>query len=329
MMKTKVKKPILIGIISAALVAIAVILLLLLPKKDPNPRALLAEADTLSAQNLCLAAMVKADPADEASWRQLLTNYQLLGADPLTIEATRQASGFEIVLPEEVTVQKEEPGALLGMGGILQDGKKITDYKGANALATDGEMVYLAREDGIYADYHGIEIKLTPAKAERMIAAENGLYFLNATARRVQYIARDGHRIETLSELPAVDFAFFNDILWIAGADGVLYKNGAAVKNVISIAELCAAEGKLYAAGSEGLMEVTASGAEMLLPSPLSGIVSGKDGCIYYIDQNSFPAKFDPALKEASILKTKTAIAIDYDGGKIYYLNEKHKIKGC
>ncbi len=325
MTKLKIKKPILIGIIAAALAGIAIFLLCLLPKGGADPRALLADAKTLSAQNLCLTAMVQRDPADEESWRQLLTNYQILGADPLTLEATRQASGFAITLPEEVAIQKEEPGALLGTGGILQGGKKITDYENTNALATDGTTVYLARQDGIYATYHGLEIKISPARAERMIAAENGLYFLNATAKRVQYIARDGHRIETLSHIPAADFSFLNGTLWIAGTDGILYKDGSAIESAYPVKELCVAEGVLYAAGSAGLLEITDAGAKLLLSSPLSGIAGG-DG-IYYIDRNGYPAKFDPTRKEATILKEKTAIAIGVDGEKVYYLNKKLKIK--
>ncbi len=330
MTKLKIKKPILIGIIlTATALIIAVLLLLLLPKKQPDPRALLAKADTLSEQNLCLTAIVKADPADEASWRQLLLNYQLLGADPLTIEATRLASGFEIELAKDAERQEEPKGKNIGMGGILQGGKRITHYKNANSLATDGETVYLAREDGIYAHYYGIEVKITPAKAERMIAAENGLYFLNSIEKLVQYIARDGHRIENLSAISAVDFAFFEDALWIAGTDGKLYKNGAALENEHTVLELCAAKDRLYAACKEGLAEIAEGKTSLLIPSSLSSLTADESGRLYYINQAGFPAQYAPTLKESTILETKTAIAIGCDEGKVYYLNKKHKIKGC
>lgn len=332
MKKLKLKKPVIIGIICGVLLLAAAVLTVVLWPQKADPKKLLQQADTLSEQNLCLAAILEQEPENEECWRQLLTNYRLLKADTLTLEATAQAAeqalGHAIEVAEEAAAQPEEPGSILGSGGIIQGGIRLTDYEDANALATDGETVYLARQDGIYADYHGLEIKLTAAKAERMIAAENGLYYLNATARRVQYIARDGHRSETVSALRAADFAYLDDVLWIAGEDGVLYRDGTALQTPQAAEELCVANGLLYAASSGGLMRI-GSTAELLLPSPVSGIVGGSDGCIYYIDANGYPAKFDPTAMEAAILKEKAAVAIGFSEGKAYYLNESRKIKAA
>lgn len=321
-MKTKsLKMPILIGaIIVVAVLAVVAGIFLLRPKKA-DAHELLLRADTLSKQNLCLAAIVREDPGDTESWRHLLTNYAVLGADAATIEATRQASGQALTLPE-VTVQPEEPGNILGTGGIIHGQAKVTDYDGAGAVATDGETVYYTTAEGIFADYHGLIVQLTAAKAERMVVAENGLYYLNATARRVQYIARDGHRTETVSELAAADFAFADGVLWIAGTDGTLYKDGVAVDSP-AVTALCVAGTVVYAAGDSLMI----AGGETLLHSPVFGITGGGDGCIYYIDQNGYPAKLDPTLMEASILAEKTAVAVGYSEGKAYYLNEDRKVK--
>lgn len=325
MTKLKLKTIIIILCCLAALgLAVALLLLFLLPKKAADPYSLLSKADTLTKQNLCLTAILQKNPDDEESRQQLLINYQKLGADLLTIEGTK--NGLDIELPSNVSVQPEEPGKLCGTGGIIQKGVRFTDYKNANALATDGETIYLATQTGIIADYHGLQALLTPAKAERMIAAENGLYYLNATARRVQYIARDGHKTKTLAEIAAADFAYLDGVLWIAGTDGSLYKDGIAVETPAPVAELCVANGVLFGAGSEGLLKLEEE-VTVVLPSPVCGIVGGDSGEIYYINKNGYPAKFDPALNEAVILKEKPAFAIGYNNGHAYYLNEKLKIK--
>lgn len=323
------KKPVLIGIIIGVAVMGVLAAILLWPRKA-DPRKLLQKADTLSEQDLCLTALLEKEPANEELWRQLLANYSILGADPLTLEATAQAAeeavGHAIEAAEEVTVQPEEPGSILGTGGIIQGGIRLTDHKNAEALATDGETVYLSKEEGVYAYYHGLELQLTAARAERMIAAENGLYYLNATARRVQYIARDGHRSETVSSLQAEDFAFLEGVLWIAGSDGVLYRDEAPVETPLAPKELCVADGVLYAAGDGGLMRIGGT-AETVLPSPVRSITGGTDGCVYYVDQNGYPAKFDPLATEAVILKEKTALAMGFSEGKAWYLSQNRKIK--
>lgn len=326
MNKNNAKKLILFSII-ATLLAGGILAAVLWPRK-PDARALLAKADCLSEQNLCLLAILEEEPGDEECWRRLLTHYQVLGADPFTLEASKQAAeaaiGHALTLPEESESAPEEPGKVLGPGGILQEGIRLTDYEGANALATDGETVYLATQEGIDAVYHGLRIRLTAARASRMMAAENGLYFLNATARRVQFIARDGHKTETLSPIAAADFAFLEDSLFILGADGAVYRDGTVLETLFAPAELCTAGGSLYAGGREGLMEI---GGERLLSSPVFGMAGGEDGRIYYIDQNGYPACYNPATREAVILREKTAIAIGWSEGKAWYMNENRKIK--
>ena len=326
MVISKTKKLILISIIGAFSVIVATVLTLLLLPQKPGPRKLLSKADSLTEQNLCLMAILEQDPQEEESWRQLLINYLILEADPLTVEATKQAAeaavGHTITLPDTVNTQPEKPGSVIGTGGIIHAGCKVTDYRNSNSLATDGETVYLATNNGIEVDYQGLRLPLTSAKAERMIATENGLYYLNATADRVQYIARDGHCTETVSELEAADFAFYKEALWIVDI------NGKAIQSDYSITELCVAKGTLYGACEEGLVQIGKS-VKPVLSSPVWGITGGENGCIYYIDTNGFPAEFDPTLKEAVILKEKTALGMGISEGKVYYLNSKLKIKKC
>lgn len=324
-MKTKLKIPILIGLITAVALLAGLLLWAFLPQKKADPRVLLSKAERLSEQNLCLLAILERQPEDEESWRQLLTHYQLLGADPLTLSATLKASGLTLSLPQEVTPQKEEPGAIVGVGGMVQNGTRC-DQLQAEELAFDGETYYLAREDGLYALYHGLEIKLSPIRAERLLAAENGLYFINTTAKRAQYIARDGHRIETLNSVPAADLSFHQDALWIVGADGKLYRDETLFEADYQFEGLCLLGDRLYAQAAEGILGITADGAELLLPSPVSGLIAGKD-CLYYLNENGYPSRFDPTKAEAAILKEKIAFALSYDEHRLYYLNKHGKIK--
>lgn len=325
MLKTKLKIPILIGLITVVLLLAGLLLWALLPKKQADPHALLSKAERLSEQNLCLLAILEQQPEDEESWRQLLTNYAILDADPLTLSATLKASGLALSLPKDVTPQKEEPGVTVGVGGMVQQGKRCDQLR-AEELAFDGETYYLAREDGLYALYHGLEVKISPIRAERLVAAENGLYFINTTAKRAQYIARDGHRIETLSNVQAKDLLPHQDALWIVGADGNLYREETLFETDYQFEELCLLGDRLFARTAEGIAAITADGAELLLPSPVTGLIAGED-CLYYLDENGYPCRFDPQKMEAAILKEKTALALSYDGGKLYYLTSKGKIK--
>lgn len=320
----KLKKPIIWTVSVLLALGLAAGVFLALRPQMPDPQALLAKAEKLSEQNLCLMALMEQEPENEEYLRQLLLNYQRLGADPLTIQATK--GGKPIELPENVTLQREEAGAPKARGGLVQDGHKITDFNGCGAVAADGETVYLAKEDGLYARYHGLELKLSPARADRLTPCENGLYYLNTLNRTVQYIARDGHRIETVSAVPAVDFIFFEDALWVAGADGGLYKEDQLWSSDYAFEGLAAAAGRLYAATAEGIARVSETGAEILLPSPNASLTAG-EGKLYYVDENGYPACFDPEEREAVILKEKTALAVGFDRGHGYYLNEKGKIK--
>ena len=335
MVKLQQKKPILIGVISAAVLLLAagiLLLLLLLPGRKADPRSLLAKATALSEQNLCLTALLEEDPQDEESWRRLLVNYQILGADALTQQATAQAAatalGHEITPAEETDSAPEEPGSVIGTGGIVHGGLTISDYPGANALVTDGETVYLAMSDGLYADYHGIRVRLHAARAERLIAAENGLYYLGGDGL-VRYIARDGHKTTLLSAVQAADFAWLGGDLWIAGTDGALYKNDQRIESTLPASTLCTAGVQLFACGGEGLFTVDDSGAELLLSSAVSAPVGGSDGCVYYIQENGYPARYDPAAGEAVILTEEEAVALGCSEGRIYYRNNAGKIRKC
>ncbi len=325
MLKTKLKIPILIGLILTLLLLAGLLLWVLLPRKTADPRALLADTERLSEQNLCLLAILEQQPEDEESWRQLLTNYTILDADPLTLSATLKASGLALSLPKDVTPQKEEPGATIGTGGTVRQGKRCDQLR-AEELAFDGETYYLAREDGLYALYRGLEVKISPIRAERLLAAENGLYFINTTAKRAQYIARDGHRIENLSTRQAKDLLLHQGALWIVGTDGSLYRDETLFESDFQFEELCLLGDQLFARTAEGIAVITADGAELLLPSPLTGLIAGED-CLYYLNENGYPCRFDPQKMEAAILKEKTAIALSFDGGKLYYLTPNGKIK--
>lgn len=321
-LKISLKRPIIIGIITLAALLLALGLFLFLRPRKPDPEALFLKADRLTEQNLCLMALLEEHPEEEAHWRTLLTNYRLLGADPLTLQGTLDASGLDLTLPE-VSPQKEPTRPLAEVGGIRRKGQVIKKYD-CSAIASDGETLYLARPEGIYACWQGLERKIAPAKAERMIPGENGLYFLNATAKRVQYVARDGHRIETLSPIPAKDFAFLKEQLWIVGTDGTLYQGTEELQ--CNLQELCLMGDTLYAASEDGIYRIENGTLTLLLPSPASALTAGKE-VLYYIDENGYPAQFDPTAMEAKILKEKTATALTFDQGKLYYLNLKGKIR--
>ena len=157
-----------------------------------------------------------------------------------------------------------------------------------------------------------------------MIAGDNGLFFLNATAKRVQYIARDGHRIETLSPVPAKDFAFLKEQLWIVGTDGKLYQG--TEETDCDLQEVCLLGDTLYGTSEDGIYRIENGTLTLLLPSKASALTAGNE-LLYYIDENGYPAQFDPTAMEAKILKERSATALGYDHGKLYYLNPKGKIK--
>ncbi len=307
----------------------AILLLLFLPEKRPDPHALLAKTDVLSEQNLCLMAILEENPKDEEALRSLLINYQKLGADPLTIQATMQACGAQIELPK-VESQPESAGKVISRGGIAA----IKNYKSAYAVAQGVDTTYYATEQGIYADYHGLQVQISGIKAEALHAAEGGVYFINRAQKAVEYLARDGHKIQPFSTIKARDFTFFNDQLWIVDEEGTLYCGDKAIKTPAPIRSLAATQDTLYAAclneegEAAGILTVSAEGrCETLLSSPAHGLFGGADGCLYYLNEQNCPMRYDPKTKEATILAQKRAKAVTYENGTVYYLNEKGKLK--
>ena len=313
----KKKLLILIPILLLLLTAGVVLAWRFWPEAEPDPHKLLAQTEVRSEQNLCLTVLAQEDPA---YYTALLENYLILGADPLTVESARQAAGLE-ALPTVTESQPEEAGALCGTGGILHGAAEMTDYPLCGGVATDGTTVYYCTDEGIFADYHGLRVLLTPARADRMIAAENGLYYLNTLMRRVQYIARDGHKTETLSPLEAVDFAFYDGALWIAGRDGVLYRDGAA-QEAPALRELYAGEAGLFGLCDEGLWQ---QGVGIVTPSASHGLaVTDK---VYYLEEHGYPVEMEPLNREAKIIKEVCAVALGVRDGKVYVLNQKKRIK--
>ena len=311
-----------------ALIGAAIALLLLLSPKKPDPKALLETAATRSEQNLCLLAILEKEPEDQEAQRQLLENYRALGAEALSILALEQRYGITAPTAEETA--PEAPGKILNAAGLA--GR--TDYKDAYAVAQGAGTIYYATKEGVYADYQGLQVKISGILAEGLTAAEGGVYFINADQKKVQYLARDGHKIVTLSLIDAQSFAFFNENLWIAGTDGALYCSGTAIETPYPVRMLAATEDTLYASFNDesgraaGVLTVDKDGnCETLLSSPAFTLFGGKDGCLYYINEHGHPMRYDPEQKQASILTEKKATAVSFEDGTVYYLNEKGKIK--
>lgn len=329
MVMIKRKKQILLWVlILALLIGVAAAAFVLLRTKRPDAKALLEEAESLSEQNLCLMALLEEEPENTAYQEQLLANYVALGADSLTIYALEQKYGIK-AQPATRTAP-EEAGGLLNRGGIAG----MENYKDAYSVAQGADTTYYATADGIYADYCGLKQRIAAIGASHLIATENGLYYLNDIQRKVQYIARDGHKIETLSLIDAVSFAFFEDALWIIDTNNDLYCNGTKIQTDHKVRALAAASDTLYAACNDesgaamGALALDKAGASsMVLPSPALSIFGGEDGCLYYINEFGLPMRYRPATKEASFLSEKKAIAVTYENQAVYILNEKGKVK--
>lgn len=303
-------------------------LLLLLPPKGPDPHRLLEDAKLRSEQNLCLLAILEQEPENAKAAEQLLQNYLAQGADPLTVLATAQK--FNCTPSEGETTDPERPGAILQTAG-LADRK---DYKNAYAVAGGKDTIYYATHEGIYADYKGLRVKISGIRAENLIAAEGGVYFINSDQKKVQFLARDGHKILSISLIDAQSFAFFNENVWIVNTEGVLYCSGTAIETPAPIRRITATKERLYASYNDqggraaGILVFDKLGnCETVLTSPAFSLYGGEDGCLYYLNGQSYPMRYDPAQKKASILMEKKAMAVTYEEGTIYYLNEKGKIK--
>ena len=316
------------ALISALLIgAVATAFFLLRPQK-PDAKALLAQADTLSKQNLCLWALIEKEPDQTAYQEQILANYAALGADPLTIYTLEQTYGMKAPSAEEIA--SEEAGALLNRGGIAG----MKKYKDAYSVAQGADTTYYATADGIYADYYGLKRRIAAINASHLIAAEHGLYYLNDIQRKVQYIARDGHKLQTISPIDAVSFAFFGDQLWIVDTNYDLYCDGTKIQTASKVRSLAATPDTLYAACNDengsamGVLAIEENGTStMVLLSPALSIFGGADGCLYYINDFGLPMRYNPITKEASFLNDKKAIAVTYENQNVYILNEKGKVK--
>ncbi len=302
--------------------------LFLLPKKAPDPRILLENAATRSEQNLCLLAILEKDPEDPEAQARLLENYQVLGADPLTIAATAQK--FGVTAPETKEINPEEPGKLISTAGIA----KRKQYKDTYAVADGADTIYYATNEGIYADYQGLKVKISGIRAEGMTAAEGGIYFINTDQKKVQYLARDGHKIQTLSMIDAQNFAFFQGQLWIVGTDGTLYCGDTPMETSAPIRMLAATADTLYASFNDersraaGVLAFdTVGNSSALLSSPAFSLFGGSDGNLYYINEFGYPMCYNTETKKATILIEKKAVAVSYEEDTVYYLNEKGKIK--
>ena len=300
----------------------------LLRPKAPDAKALLENADSLSKQNLCLQALIEQEPENAEYQQTLLANYAALGADRLTIYALEQQFGIQAETPAQTA--PEDAGAILNRGGIAG----MSRYKGAYSVAQGSDTIYYATDEGIYADYYGLKQRIASVYASHLLATENGLYYLNEPQRKVQYIARDGHKIQTLSLLEAKSFAFFNDQLWIVDTDGQLYCDEQPIPTERKVRALAATPERLYASCNDekgaamGVLAIDNAGKQtMVISSPALAIFGGADGNLYYLNRASLPMRYDPIRKEAAILQEKAAVNVTYENGEIYILNEKGKIK--
>lgn len=316
------------GLILTLLIGAATVAFLWLRPKMPDAKKLLAQADSLSKQNLCLMALLEKEPENTTYQEQLLANYAALGADRLTIYALEQTYGIQA--PPAAQTTPEEAGARLNRGGLAG----MVEYKDSYSVAQGADTTYYATADGIYADYCGLRQKIASIGASHLISTENGLYFLNDTQRKVQYIARDGHKIQTLSLLDAQSFAFFQDQLWIIDMKGQLYCNDQPIQTARKVRSLAATPQRLYASCNDetgaamGVLAIDSAGTQtMVISSPALAIFGGADGNLYYLNRASLPMRYDPIAKEAIILQQKEAVSISFENGEIYILNKKRNIK--
>ena len=325
MIRNMKKKPMIIGIIST-LSAIGIVLLLLLPKKAPDPYSLLAKAQGRIAQNLCRLAILEENPEDEGIRRELLISYQQY-AEPLTLYSAQQEAEklleHAITLPEGVESDPQVSAAVGTEASVAQGGFNLKDVYRADGMVSDGTIIYFTTDQGIYANYKGLEIKLTHLSANRMIPAKEGLYFLSTLENTVKYLAGDGSYITTLSYRKAKDFTFIDDTLYILDTEGRIYAGETRLETPI-FNELCTVGGTLYACGESGLYTVGTE-TKQITASSLSRLTAGEDGALYYLNEEGYPCRLKDG--EAVILKEKTATAIGQTKNDVYILNKKGKIR--
>jgi len=320
------KKPVLIGIICTA-VTIGLLTTLLLWPKAPDPYACLNKAQGRIEQNLCRLAILEQNPTDESVWTELLAQYQQY-ADPLTLYAAQQkaqeALGHPLLAAPGITPSPAVSVPLAEGSTLAQQGILLKDFDRGDGLAVSGPITYLSAADGIYACYKGLEIKLAGVKAQVMIPAQEGLYFLNLAEHKVQYISGDGLWLTTLSTLPTVDFAFCQGALYQLDPAGNLYRDGQPLDRP-ALHEICTLGDTLYGLGPEGLYRV--EDAQRLVTSPRSGLTAGEDGCLYYLNEYRYPCRYDPQQQEGVILKEQEVTAVGQTGDRVYILTEKGILK--
>ncbi len=314
------KKPVVIGIIIGILLLLGAGIFLLSGSRKPNAKAILAETKRYDLQNICLLALLEEDPKNQDYWQQLLDQYQALGADPLTIYAARQEAKEQTGADLSPTpgAGSFTPGAPIkptADNGLAHGGKNF--YAGAY----DGTAVtYLAAEDGLYAEYRGIRVRLAPIRADRLLPAENGLYYINTTQHRVQFIATDGGTIRTLSTLDAMDYAFLDESLYILGTDGVLYHNGTQIDLPGPGQRLAATNEGLFVALEEGIYSV---GEKKTIYDEKANQLMAHEGVLYFINDAGYPCRLKPGDAQATLLKKAKAISLDQE----QYLSSKNKLK--
>ncbi len=311
----------LIGLIIGAALLIAAAFLLW--PAEPDPYALLQKAQSPVAQNLCRLAILEQEPDNEAVWTELLAQYQQY-ADPLTLYAAQQkaqqALGKPVLLTEEVSARPAVSEPLVEGSTLAQRGRRLTDFKDADGLAAGDTVTYLSTAEGIYACYEGLRLKISGAKAQVMIAAREGLYYLNLLEKKVQYIRGDGLWVTTLSPLDTLDFTFCNGQLYQLDTAGRLYRDGTLLEGM-EWAELCSLNGTVYGVCTQGLCDVEKR--TVLTSSSLQGLCAGEDGCLYYLNEYRYPCRYDPVDGQAVILREQEAVAV----GQGYYMDPKGKIR--
>ncbi len=319
------------GIAAALLLFGTMIFFLFFWKREADPYALLEEATCLSEENLCLTAILKQEPNHPKYRDRLLKNYRTLGADTLTILA---ALGDLDTEPSITESAPEEAGTILAAGGIISNGRKYTEIADGGSVASAGDTTYFATERGIYADFKGLKVLISPARADCLYAAENGLYYLNVTEKRIQYIARDGHKTKTISPIKAQSFTFFEDTLWAIGTDGTLYRDKNPIGRKTAFRTISAAGDRLYAEGfdykqnaSLGLFLWEGKHFKQVTFSPIRDLTAGIDGNAYFLNEGQYPARYAPNTAEITLLAKEQADAIQCDRNEVYYLDGKKKIK--
>ena len=123
-----------------------------------------------------------------------------------------------------------------------------------------------------------------------------GGFYYSVSARDNEFVEVKGNKIQLLPDIESTEQALY------AAYD----RDGAAA----------------------GVFAIDAQGTiTPLLPSPAFSIFGGDDGCLYYLNEQNYPMRYQPKTAEASILAKKAALAIGEQDGKVYIQTENGKIK--